>query len=173
MKKAAILGLTTIIIIVLTIVTEKVDSAPKQLTDRDWERSKANWNMMLAKTSTPPSVGHKLVDAVGGKSDCHLMSYTVNQKNDNATSWTCWGEKGTTFPKVATRWSKITPDLSITADPAHPLPSVGNTMTDNDNHQHNCHLTNHLVNNKGITVSQWTCWSKGKLQFKEKRYFIK
>lgn len=173
MKRAAILGLTTIISIVLTIISLKVDSAPKQLTDEGWERTKAKWNAMLTKTSTPPSVGHTLTDAVGGKSDCHLMSFQTNQKSDNVTNWTCWGEKGTAFPKIAKRWSRITPDLDITADPAHPIPSVGNIMTDNENSQHNCHPTNHLVNNKGITVSQWTCWSKGKHQFKEKRYFIK
>jgi hypothetical protein len=167
MKKAAILGLTTIISIVLTIVTEKVDSAPKQLTDRDWERSKANWNMMLAKTSTPPSVGHKLIDAIGGKSSCHLMSSTTNQENDNVTSWTCWGEKGTAFPKIAAQWSKVKPDLSITANSAPALPSVGNTMIDKQNRQHNCHVTNHLINNKGITVSEWTCWSKEKYQFRK------
>lgn len=163
MKKAAILGLTTIISVVLTISSSKVDSAPKKSTDWD----KADWNNMLKEAPIPPSDGNKLVDAIGGKSDCNLMNYTTNQENYGVTTWTCWGEKGTAFPKIATRWSKVKLDSNIASSLAPALPSVGNTMTDNQNHQHNCHVNNHLINNKGITVSEWTCWSKEKYKFRK------
>lgn len=93
MKKAAILGLTTIISIVLTTISSKVDSAPKVSTD--WDKAKVNWNKMLTEIPTPPSVGDTLVDVTGAKSDCHTMISPRNPEGHDVTNLTCWGESNT------------------------------------------------------------------------------
>ena len=122
--------------------------------------AKTNWNAMLAKTSTPPSVGNMLTDGSGGKSDCHLMGITSNKERRNVTNWTCWGEKGHSFPNVSTRWAIVKPELSMIIASTYPTPnSVGNILTNSIGRKHDCHLTNHLKNNEGGSVSEWTCWS--------------
>ena len=156
-KKAIFSILTTTLGITLAIVTVRVDSFAE--TSTDWSKTEATWNVMLAKTSTPPSVGNILTDGSGGKSDCHLMSITSNKERRNVTNWTCWGEQGHSFPKVSTRWSTVKPMLSMAAS-TYPTPNpVGNTLINSIGRKHDCHLTNHLKNNQGGSVSEWTCWS--------------
>jgi hypothetical protein len=160
MKRAAILGLTTIISIVLTTISLKVDSAPKKLTD--WDRAKANWNKMLTELPTPSPFENKLVDVTGAKSTCHAMGYSSNPENRYVVNLNCWGEKGRAFPALAAQWVAANTELSTKANTDPAPPAVGNTLVDSNDIQYDCHLTNYLTNNEGVPVSGWTCWSKSK-----------
>lgn len=158
MKKATILGLTTAISVGLAMCAGSVNSSPKVTTD--WSKLEPDMNILLTKVPMPPSVGDTLIDGAGGKSDCHLMSISSNNDKRTVTTWTCWGEKDHAFPTAPTRWSevKLVASMNIYKDPTPQ--SVENTLTDSASRQYDCHATNYLKNDRGGSVSQWTCWSK-------------
>lgn len=158
MKKTAILVLAATISIAITTIVDKVNSAPKK--EVDWKKLEPTMRNLLINVETPDILtGDVLTDGANNKSHCREYLSIINSQQKLVSTQFCWGKKENSFPKLATKWAEITPEINQLGKNSFMPPSRGNILVDRKNRQHDCHLNSHVRNNEDKPVAQWTCWS--------------